>query len=199
MSEYILPLEQLIEQFAKLPGVGRKTATRYAMALLEWPGEAVDAFSGALLDAKAKIKRCRICNNISESELCPICSDDTRQGVLCIVEDPRAVMSIERVRDFKGKYHVLGGVLSPINGVGPEQLKIKELLQRIEKENITEVIVATNPTVEGETTAMYVTRLLKPFGIKVTRLAYGVPVGADLEYADEVTLTRAIEGRREIT
>lgn len=198
MSEYILPLERLIEQFAKLPGVGRKTATRYAMAVLDLPKESVDAFSEVLLDAKTKIKRCTVCNNLSESELCPVCMDETRTGVLCIVEDPRAVMSIERVREFKGRYHVLGGVLSPMNGIGPEQLKIKELLSRLDKEHITEAIIATNPTVEGETTAMYITRLLKPLGVKVTRLAYGVPVGADLEYADEVTLSRAIEGRREM-
>ncbi len=198
MSEYILPLERLIEQFAKLPGVGRKTATRYAMAYLDWSKESVDTFSDVLNEAKTKIKRCVVCNNFSENDLCPICMDATREAVLCVVEDPRAVMSLERVREYKGRYHVLGGVLSPMNGIGPEQLKIKELLSRLDKENITEVIVATNPTVEGETTAMYLMRLLKPLGVKVTRLAYGVPVGADLEYADEVTLSRAIEGRREL-
>ena len=198
MSEFILPLERLIEQFAKLPGVGRKTATRYALSLIDWNGEKIDAFADAITDAKKRIRRCSVCNNISEGELCNICGDTQREGILCIVEDPRAVMSIERVREYKGKYHVLGGVLSPMNGIGPEQLKIKELLARLDKEGISEVIIATNPTVEGETTAMYITRLLKPLGIKVTRLAYGVPVGADLEYADEVTLFRAIEGRREI-
>ena len=199
MSEYILPLERLIEQFGKLPGVGRKTATRYALSLIDWQGESIDAFSDALLDAKNKIRRCCVCNNISDSELCSVCKDESREGILCIVEDARAVMSIERVREYKGKYHVLGGVLSPMNGIGPEKLKIKELLARLDKEDITEVIVATNPTVEGETTAMYLMRLLKPLGIKVTRRAYGVPVGADLEYADEVTLFRALEGRRELT
>ena len=198
MSEFILPLERLIEQFAKLPGVGRKTATRYALSMVDWTAEKVTAFADALTDAKKKIRRCAVCNNISDGELCSVCSDSQREPVLCIVEDPRAVMSLERVKEYKGKYHVLGGVLSPMNGVGPEQLKIRELLLRLDKEGITEVIIATNPTVEGETTAMYLTRLLKPLGIKVTRLAYGVPVGADLEYADEVTLFRALEGRRDV-
>ena len=197
-NEFILPVERLIEQFAKLPGVGRKSATRYALAVLDLTPDSVREFSDVLLDSLTKIKRCRICGNLSESEICSICADDKREGVICVVEDPRAVMSLERVRDFKGKYHVLGGVLSPMNGVGPDKLRIKELLARIESENISEIIIATNPTVEGEATAMYLMRLIKPLGVKVSRLAYGVPVGGDIEYADEVTLSRAIEGRREI-
>lgn len=198
MNEYILPLERLIEQFAKLPGVGRKSATRYALSVIGMKPDSVKEFSDVLLDSITKIKRCRICNDLSEGELCPVCSDGTRDNVICVVEDPRAVMSIEKVREYKGRYHVLGGALSPMNKVGPEQLKIKELLSRINNEDIREVIIATNPTVEGEATAMYLMRLIKPLGVRVTRLAYGVPVGADLEYADAVTLGRAIEGRRDI-
>lgn len=198
MAEYILPLERLIEQFGKLPGVGRKTATRYALAVLDWNTERAEDLAQAVLDAKSKVKRCRICNNICEDDLCSVCKDDTREPVICVVEDARAVLSIERVKDYRGRYHVLNGVLSPMNGVGPDQLRIKELLERLNNEEIQEIILATNPTVEGEATALYLTKLLKPLGIKVTRLAYGVPVGADLEYADEVTLFRAIDGRREL-
>lgn len=198
MAEYILPLERLIEQFGKLPGVGRKTATRYALAVLDWDTGKAEALAQAVVDAKHKVKRCRICNNICEDDLCRICQDDSREPVICVVEDARAVLSIERVRDYRGKYHVLNGVLSPMNGVGPDQLRIRELLERLNNEEIHEIILATNPTVEGEATALYLTKLLKPLGIRVTRLAYGVPVGADLEYADEVTLFRAIDGRREL-
>lgn len=198
MSEFVQPLERLIEQFGRLPGVGRKTATRYALAILDLDEDKALELSDAIIDAKRKIKRCRICNNICEGDICDICADDTRSPIICVVEDARAVMSIERVRDFHGRYHVLDGVISPMNGVGPEQLKIRELLERINSENISEIIVATNPTIEGEATAMYLTKLLAPFGIKVSRLAYGIPVGADLEYADEVTLFRALDGRREI-
>ena len=198
MSEYILPLERLVEQFGKLPGVGRKTATRYALAVLDFDSEKAEELADAIIDAKRRIKRCRICNNICEGDVCDVCMDENREPIICVVEDARAVMSIERVRDYRGKYHVLGGVISPVNGVGPEQLKIKELLARINNEEIKEIIIATNPTIEGEATAMYLTRLLRPFDIKISRLAYGIPVGADLEYADEVTLFRAIDGRREM-
>lgn len=199
MSEYILPLERLVEQFGKLPGVGRKTATRYALAVLDLDCEKAEELADAIIDAKRRIKRCRICNNICEGDVCDVCMDENREPIICVVEDARAVMSIERVRDYRGKYHVLGGVISPVNGVGPEQLKIKELLARVNNEEIKEIIIATNPTIEGEATAMYLTRLLKPFDIKISRLAYGIPVGADLEYADEVTLFRAIDGRREMS
>jgi recombination protein RecR len=198
MSEYILPLEKLIEQFGRLPGVGRKTATRYALAVLDWDQDQADNLANAISEAKQKIKRCRICHNLCEEDVCSVCQDETRDPVICVVEDARAVLSIERVREFHGKYHVLGGVLSPLNGVGPEKLHIPSLLERLSREDIREVIVATNPTIEGEATALYLTKLIKPFEIKVTRLAYGVPVGSDIEYADEVTLFRALDGRREL-
>lgn len=198
MADYILPMEQLIEQFAKLPGVGRKTASRYALSLIDWSEESAQAFADTIVNARAKIGRCKVCNNLCEGDLCSVCRDTTREPVICVVEDARAVMSLERVRDYRGKYHVLGGVLSPMNGIGPEQLAIGSLLARLHSEEIQEVIVATNPTVEGEATALYLTKLLKPLEIKVTRLAYGVPVGADLEYADAVTLFRALDGRREL-
>ncbi len=198
MADYILPLEQLIEQFAKLPGVGRKTASRYALSLIDWSEESAQTFAETIVSARSRIGRCKVCNNLCEGDLCSVCRDTTREAVICVVEDARAVMSLERVRDYRGKYHVLGGVLSPMNGVGPDQLAIGSLLSRLNSEEIEEVIVATNPTVEGEATALYLTKLLKPMDIKVTRLAYGVPVGADLEYADAVTLFRALDGRREL-
>lgn len=198
MNEYILPLELLIEQFGKLPGVGRKTATRYALSLLDWTVEDADAFAKVVSDAKRKIHRCTSCFNLCEGDICSVCADDKREKVICVVEDVRAVMSLERLRDYNGRYHVLDGVLSPMNGVGPDQLNISSLLTRLNNEQIDEVIIATNPTVEGEATAMYLTKLLKPLGVKVTRPATGMPVGGDLEYADEVTLVRALDGRREI-
>ena len=198
MADYILPLEQLIEQFAKLPGVGRKTASRYALSLIDWSDESARAFAETILSARAKIGRCKICNNLCEGDICSVCQDTSRDPVICVVEDARAVMSLERVRDYRGRYHVLGGVLSPMNGIVPDQLAIDSLLARLHTEAIEEVIVATNPTVEGEATALYLQKLLKPLEIKVTRLAYGVPVGADLEYADAVTLFRALDGRREL-
>lgn len=198
MADYILPLEQLIEQFAKLPGVGRKTASRYALSLIDWSEESARFFAETILSARSRIGRCKICNNLCEGDTCNVCKDTSRDPVICVVEDARAVMSLERVRDYRGRYHVLGGVLSPMNGIGPDQLAIDSLLARLNTEEIEEVIVATNPTVEGEATALYLTKLLKPWEIKVTRLAYGVPVGADLEYADAVTLFRALDGRREL-
>jgi len=198
MSEYILPLEILIEQFRKLPGVGRKTAVRYAMSVLDMKEHEVAEFAGAVLNAGKNVRRCPVCNNITDLQICSICSDTDRQPIICVVEDARAIFSLERVRDFKVKYHVLGGALSPMNGIGPDQLKIAELLERIRNNEASEVIIATNPNVEGEATAIYLTRLLSPLGVKISRLAYGVPVGSDLEYTDEVTLSRALSGRREI-
>ena len=198
MSEYILPLEILIEQFRKLPGVGRKTAVRYAMSVLDMKEHEVAEFAGAVLNAGKNVRRCPVCNNITDLEVCSICTDVDRQPIICVVEDARAIFSLERVRDFKVKYHVLGGALSPMNGIGPDQLKIAELLERIRNNEASEVIIATNPNVEGEATAIYLTRLLSPLGVKISRLAYGVPVGSDLEYTDEVTLSRALSGRREI-
>ena len=198
MSEYILPLEILIEQFRKLPGVGRKTAVRFAMSVLDMKEHEVAEFAGAVLNAGKNVRRCPVCNNITDLEVCSICTDVDRQPIICVVEDARAIFSLERVRDFKVKYHVLGGALSPMNGIGPDQLKIAELLERIRNNEASEVIIATNPNVEGEATAIYLTRLLSPLGVKISRLAYGVPVGSDLEYTDEVTLSRALSGRREI-
>jgi len=190
-------LVALAEQFGRLPGVGRKSAMRMAYSVLDLPLEEAEAFAEAIMDAKRKIHLCPVCQNLTDRELCSVCDDPDRdRSVICVVEDARAVMSVEKVREYRGLYHVLHGVISPVNGITPDKLKLKELLARLD-ETVTEVIVATNPTVEGEATAMYISRLIKPLGIKVTRLAYGVPVGADLEYADEVTLFRAIEGRRD--
>lgn len=191
-----LPLERLVDQFRKLPSVGQKSATRMAYHMLSMSEEDVQTFADAILEAKRSIGRCKICQNLSSESLCTICSDETREKDICVVEDPRAVSAIESTKEFKGTYHVLHGILSPIDGIGPEDLTIKELLLRVE--DVREIIVATNPSVEGEATAMYLSKLLKPLGVKITRLAYGIPVGASLEYTDSVTLSRAIEGRREI-
>ena len=199
MTDYILPLQRLIEQFGKLPGIGRKTATRLALSVLDLSDEQAEEFARSILSAKREIKKCTVCGNICVGDICDICSDSRRDGSLvCIVEDAKAVMAFERVRDYNGVYHVLDGVLSPINGIGPDDINIYSLLKRIQTGNVSELIIATNPTVEGEATALYISRLVSEFGVKVTRLAYGVPVGGDLEYADEVTLHRAIEGRREL-
>ncbi len=199
MAEYMETLRVLTEQFGRLEGVGKKTAMRMAFSVLELDLPEAEAFANAILDAKKKIHLCPICQNLTDRDICSICADPTRNASqICVVADVRTVMSMEKVREYRGTYHVLHGVISPMNGVNPEQLKIKELLHRVESGTITEVIVATNPTVEGEATAMYLSKLLRPLGICVTRLAYGVPVGADLEYADEVTLFRALEGRREV-
>lgn len=195
MSEYLLPIEVLMEQFRKLPGVGRKTAARYALSVLDMSTDACQAFANALLDAKTKIRRCSICNNLTDMEVCSVCADENRIGVICVVEDAKALMSIERIRDYRGRYHVLDGVLSPVKGIGPDRIGLDKLIDRLEKEAITEVIVATNPTIEGDATAMYITRVLTPMGIKVTRPALGIPVGGDIEYADEITLARAIKAR----
>ena len=197
--EYVLPLQKLIEKFCTLRGVGYKTAVRYAFSVLDMSEEEAAEFAGAILSAKRDIHPCEICGNLSDDEVCGICSDAARdRSGVCVVEDTRAVMALEKVKEFNGLYHVLGGVISPMNNVGPEQLRIKELLARISEGEIREHIIATNPNIEGETTAMYISKLVAPLGIKVTRLAYGVPVGADLEYADEMTLMRALDGRRQI-
>ncbi len=199
MAEYIESLQLLAEQFARLEGIGKKTAMRMAFSVLEMSEEDAGAFAKAIVEAKEKIHLCPICQNLTDRDICPICTDENRDhSLICVVSDARAVMAMEKVRDFDGVYHVLHGMISPINGITPEQLKIKELLQRVGDGEVSEVIVATNPTVEGEATAMYLSKLLRPLGVQVTRLAYGVPVGADLEYADEVTLFRALEGRREV-
>lgn len=195
----VVPLSRLIEQFERLPGIGHKSAQRLAYHVLGLSKEGAENLANAILDAHDKIHYCKICCNLTDQELCPICRSDSRdKSIICVVEDPRDVIALERTREFNATYHVLHGAISPLNGVGPDQLCIKELLARVGGGGIKEVIMATNPTVEGEATAMYVSRLLKPLGVKVTRLAYGIPVGGDLEYADEVTLSRAIEGRSEI-
>lgn len=199
MAEYIESLQNLAEQFSKLGGVGRKSALRMAFSVLDMTPEDAAAFADAILDAKRKIHLCPVCQNLTDRELCPVCDDETRdRGVICVVSDVRTVMAMERVREYRGVYHVLHGVLSPLNGITPDKLKIKELLARIDQGDVREVIVATNADVEGETTAMYIARLLKPLGIKVTRLAYGISVGTDIEYADEVTLYRALQGRQDV-
>ncbi len=199
MQYYAAPLENLIEQFQRLPGIGHKSAQRLAFYVLGLPEGGAEAFAQAILDARGSIHTCRVCQNLTEGELCPICADPTRDaGTICVVTDPKDLIAIERTREYHGLYHVLHGVISPLSDVGPEQLKIKELLQRVAQGDVKEIIMATNPDTEGETTALYIGRLLKPFGVKVTRLAYGVPVGGHLEFSDEVTLTRALEGRREL-
>ena len=195
--EYVLPLQRLIEKFCTLKGVGYKTAVRYAFSVLDMDENEAEEFANAIISAKRDIHPCRICGNLSADELCNICSDKKRDnGIICVVEDSRTVMALEKVREYDGLYHVLGGVISPMDNVGPENLRIKELLERIQKEPPQEIIIATNPNVEGEATAMYISRLIKPLGITVSRIANGVPVGGDLEYVDEVTLSRALEGRR---
>ena len=193
-------LEALTEQFARLPGVGKKSAQRLSFFVLGLPDEEARTFADAILEAKKSISLCPICCSFTEGEgFCPICQSSKRdEGTVCVVADPKDVAALERSREYNGRYHVLHGVISPMNHVGPDDLHIKELVERVAQGNISEVIMATNPTTEGEATAMYLSRLLKPFGVKVTRLAYGVPVGGQLEFADDATLTRALEGRREM-
>lgn len=199
MGYSIVPLERLTEQLERLPGIGRKSAARLAFHLLYMPDKDAKALTDALADAREKIHECPICCNLTDGTCCPVCSDDRRdKTVICVVEDPRDVLAIERTREYTGLYHVLHGTISPMDGRGPDQLRVKELLHRLGDETVTEVIMATNPTVEGDYTAMYLSRLLKPLHIKVTRLAYGIPVGGDLEYADEITLSRSLEGRSEL-
>ncbi len=199
MAEYIESLQRLAEQFGRLQGIGKKNAMKMAFSVLDMTDEDAAEFAQAIIEAKEKIHLCPICQNLTDRDICPICADGTRdRKTVCIVSDARVVISMEKVREYKGLYHVLHGVISPMNGTTPDKLKIKELLARIDEGEIEEAIVATNPTVEGEATAMYISRLLKNFDIKVTRLAYGVPMGSDLEYADEITLYRALEGRRDL-
>ncbi len=199
MAEYIESLQRLAEKFGSLQGIGKKNAMKMAFSVLDMTDDEAADFAAAIIEAKEKIHLCPICQNITDRDICPICEDLARdRKTVCIVSDAKVVMSMEKVREYKGLYHVLHGVISPMNGTTPDKLKIKELLARIDEGEIEEVIIATNPTVEGEATAMYLSRLLKNFEIKVTRLAYGVPMGSDLEYADEITLYRALEGRRDI-
>lgn len=199
MSFYAAPVAKLIEEFEKLPGIGHKTAQRLAFHVLNLSSEKVENLANSIREAKLKTKYCSVCSNLTDTDPCTICSSAVRdRAMICVVENPRDVAAMERTREFKGLYHVLHGAISPMAGIGPDDIKIKELLARIREGNIREVIMATNPNVEGEATAMYISKLLKPLGIRTTRIAHGIPVGGDLEYADEVTLARAFEGRREI-
>ena len=192
-------LQNLSDQFARLPGIGGKTAQRLAFHILELPLEDAQAFADAIIEAKKSVHTCPCCQNLTDQELCPICSDDSRdKSMICVVADPRDVIAMERSREYRGVYHVLHGVISPLNRVTQDDIKIKELMRRVASGEVREVIMATNPDTEGEATAMYISRLLRPMEIRVTRLAYGVPVGSQLEYADEVTLSRALEGRQEM-
>ncbi len=197
MRFFTAPVENLIEQFQKLPGIGRKTAQRLAFFLLALPESEAQSFANAVLEAKKTVKFCSECQNLTDSELCNLCADQSRdRTTVCVVSDPKDVVAIERTREYNGLYHVLHGCISPMNSVGPDDVRIKELVTRVARGEIREVIMATNPDTEGEATAMYISRILKPFEVKTTRLAYGIPVGGHLEFADEMTLTRAIEGRR---
>ena len=200
MADYIESIQRLAEKFGSLPGVGKKTALRMAYSVLELSDDEAKDFAAAITEAKEKIHLCPICQSLTDRDICSVCDDLTRdRSVICVVEDPRDVSAIEKVREFKGLYHVLHGVISPMNNITPDKIKIAELLARLQEDNcqVREIIIATNPTVEGEATAMYLSRLIKPVGIKVSRLAYGMPVGGNLEFADSVTLFRAIEGRRD--
>jgi len=199
MNYYSAPIESLIEAFAKLPGVGKKTAQRLAFHVLDMKESEVEQLSEAIIIAKKSIRYCKFCTNITDREVCSICSDNHRDAsIICVTEDPRDVVAMEKTKEYKGLYHVLHGAISPLEGIGPEEIKIKELLTRLQQGEVKEIILATNPNIEGEATAMYLSKLIKPMGVKVSRIAHGIPVGGDLEYIDEVTLSKAMEGRREI-
>lgn len=199
MDYYAVPVAKLVEEFQKLPGIGHKSAQRLAFHVINMPVEKVQGLANSILDAKQKIKYCSVCSNLTDIDPCPLCSGTSRdKSSICVVQDARDVVAMERTREFKGLYHVLHGAISPMLGIGPEDIRIKELIRRLGDGVVKEVILATNPNVEGEATAMYISKLIKPMGIKTTRIAHGIPVGGDLEYADEVTLAKALEGRREI-
>ena len=199
MAKYAKPLMRLIDELNSLPGIGGKSAQRLAFHILSMDEDDVQALAGAMLDAKNQMKYCSVCGNLTDTNPCSICSDSSRDSkVICVVESPRDVAAMERIKEFRGKYHVLHGCISPVDGVGPEDINLKSLLLRLQKEDAEEVILATNPTIEGEATAMYIARLLKPAGIKVSRIAHGLPVGGDLEYADEVTISKSLENRKEL-
>lgn len=197
MSAFIKPIGKLINKFTRLPGVGTKTAQRYAYKIINMTEEEVEEFAECLLDAKRKVRYCKICGDFTDKEVCDICANRDH-SVICVVKEPKDVLAMEKAREFKGVYHVLHGVISPMEGVTPDDIRIKELLARISEGGVKEIIMATNPDVEGEATAMYISSLVKPFGIKVTRLAHGIPVGGELEYADEITISRALTDRKEI-
>jgi recombination protein RecR len=196
---YVAPVARLIDEFEKLPGIGHKTAQRLAFHILNMPSEKAIGFAKAIVDAKKTVKYCSVCGDLTDIDPCRVCGSDKRdRSVICVVENPRDVVAMERVREYKGLYHVLHGVISPMEGTGPNDINIKALIKRISEAEINEVILATNPDVEGEATAMYIAKLIKPMGVRATRIAHGLPVGGDLEYADEVTLSKSLEGRREI-
>ena len=199
MSYNVFALDNLIDQFAKIPGVGRKSAQRMAFYVISLTDEEANIFSSAIVNAKKSIKKCKICQNIADTNICSICSDKSRdQSIICVVQDPKDLIAFERIGEYNGLYHVLHGLISPIDGISPNDLYIKELLHRLSNNFVKEVIMATNPTIEGEATAMYISKLIKPLNIKVTRLAYGIPVGGNLEFIDDLTLNRAFEGRCEL-
>ncbi len=199
MAYYAAPIARLVEELEKLPGIGHKTAQRLAFHILDMSDERAGKLADSIIKAKSSIKKCSVCCNLTDVDPCSICSSGTRdKTVICVVEDPRGVVSMERIREYKGMYHVLHGAISPMEGIGPDDITIKELLKRVDGGEVKEVILATNPNIEGEATAMYISKLLKPLGVKVTRIAHGVPVGGDLEYADEITLAKSLEGRREL-
>jgi len=198
MAVYATSVAKLVEEFEKLPGIGQKSAQRLAFYILRHSKEDAERFANAILSARSNLKFCTVCQNMSDKDVCDLCTNSSRDhDIICVVEDPRDVVAMERVREYKGVYHVLHGAISPMNGIGPEDIRIRELLTRI-NDNTKEIIMATNPNIEGEATAMYLAKIIKPFDVKVTRIAHGLPVGGDLEYADEVTLMRALQGRREI-
>ncbi len=199
MNGFPAPLERLTEQFARLPGIGTKTAQRLAFYVMNRSVEEAQEFADAILAAKQGIQTCPVCQNMTDKEICPICDDSRRdRGVICVVAEPKDVIAMERAREFQGVYHVLHGVISPLNHVGPDDIRVRELLNRVSTGDVREIIMATNPDTEGEATAMYLSRLLRPLGVRVTRLAYGIPMGSQLEYADDVTLLRALQGRRDM-
>ncbi|HHY81824.1 MAG TPA: recombination protein RecR [Clostridiales bacterium] len=199
MNYYIEPVARLINELSRLPGIGGKTAQRLAFHIIDLPIERVRELTQAIMKAREGIKYCSVCCNLTDQDPCAICSSHHRDhSLICVVKDSRDVIAMEKMRDYKGVYHILHGTISPMEGIGPDEIRIKELLNRVNNSEIREVILATNPDVEGEATAVYISRLLKPLGIKVTRIAHGIPVGGDLEYADEVTLSKALEGRREM-
>lgn len=199
MKQYPRPLARLINEMSKLPGIGSKTAQRLAFHILSLEDKEAEQLAQAILSAKKELRYCSVCGNLTDTDPCAVCSDPSRDAdIICVVESPKDVMALERIREFNGLYHVLNGVISPMDGIGPEDINLMSLLKRLQNSDVKELIIATNPNIEGEATAMYIARLIKPSGIKVTRIAHGIPVGGDLEYADEVTLLKAVEGRREL-
>ena len=199
MNQTLEPIAKLTAQLSRLPGIGAKTAQRLAYHIIEMSSEDVKKLADSMTDAKERIHYCEICGNYTEQKLCAVCADPARSSdVLCVVRDPKDMMAMEKTREFSGRYHILHGIISPMDGVGPDDIRIKELIDRVPKEQVKEVILATNPDIEGEATASYISRLLKPMGVKVTRIAHGIPIGGNLEYVDEITLSKALEGRREM-